>query len=306
MSLKHIGIGMVSLLLTTTSAWAQQKDPKFAHADDAKKKELEKPSDLEWKASAQAGLVMTTGNSRTTTLAGGAKASRKEGLNMLQLEAGGAYARSSIFVASDLNGNGRLGEGEIERQSTTTTKAWYSKARYDRFLTGVDSLYGTGTIGSDKPAGKKVYGGGQLGYSRIAFKNDKHAVLAEAGYDFTYEDPMVGDSLSIHSARAYAAYRGKLSEDTGVEAALEGLYNLNSLDYPYGEVKTFKDRRHTGRLALTTKIYTDISLRFGFEAKHDSAPSVRPALGIAYEDGFFPKADELDTKTEATLIINFL
>src|SRR6185436_671606 len=92
-----------------------------------------------------------------------------------------------ILVASDANMNGTIGASEITSSDAVTTKNWNVKLRYDRFFTAKDSAYLAARIGADEPAGKKLTGGGQIGYSRLLFKDDKHELAAEAGYDFTYE-----------------------------------------------------------------------------------------------------------------------
>jgi len=49
-----------------------------------------------------------------------------------------------------------------------------------------------------------------------------------------------------------------------------------------------------------------VSFRFGFSLRWDNAPSALLPLKVPFAPGFVPLADELDTKTEATLIVNFL
>ena len=51
-------------------------------------------------------------------------------------------------------------------------------------------------------------GGGQLGYSRQLVKTDKNMLVAEIGYDFSYESYVEQpgktlDPVSIHSARLF-------------------------------------------------------------------------------------------------------
>lgn len=281
-------------------------DPSFSYATDKDREELASANGVEWKASAQGGLMITAGNSRITALSGGLLASRKAGRNRLQLEAGIAYGRSSVFVAADPDMSGFVEPGEIERPTTTTNKGWSSKGRYDRFLTDHDSLYGAALAAADEPAGKELVAGGQVGYSRTLVKGAVHTLVAEAGYDLSYEDPVVGDGAGIHSGRVMAGYAGKLSDDTGLDASVETLLNVNSYDNGR-EIDAFEDTRLTTKVALTTKMFSDLSFRFSFESKYDNAPSPRPPFaGLAYAPGFVPLADELDTKVEASLIVNFL
>jgi hypothetical protein len=282
---------------------ASPKAPKFEFA----KLDPEAPPAAEWKASAQAGLIHASGNARGTTVSGGAKASRRDRRNRILLDVNGAYIRSSIFLAADVNGDGFIDADEITRPSRTSARGWESKLRYDRFLTTNNSLYAAALLSSDKPAGKQMVGGAQGGYSRQLFKNDCHEVVAEAGYDFSYERFVGRDNgVAIHSARAFFGYVGKLQGDTALIAQAEVLSNANALDTPGGRISRLEDTRLNGKLEITTELWRQINFSFSFIARFDNAPSPRPAFDIPYAPGFVPLADKLDTITRASLIINFL
>lgn len=297
-------------LLVAAPAFAQ--DPKFAYEKPPEEKDT-KPT-VEWKASAQAGLMLTSGNSRSTTFSAGANGSRKQGRNKFGVEAGWAYTESELRIAADANGDGKVGRGEIQSTDQTTANAWFLKGRYDFFLAVKDSLFLAGRVGGDKPAGKELTGGGQIGYSRTLAKTAMHDVVAELGYDFTYESYVADvDALNIHSIRAFLGYTGTFSDTTSLVVSGEYLTNVNEENAPVDDtgklgIDPFGDNRFTGKLALTTKFNDDISLRFGFTARLDTAPAPLPPVpgSMGYEAGFAPLAEELDTTTELTLIINLL
>jgi hypothetical protein len=297
----------VVMLLGIGAAHAEPKpEPQFKFGSKEERAEVEKAERIEWKAAALAGLLMTTGNSRVTTFSAGGNASRKEKGNKFSLEGGAAYARSSIFLAVDGNGNGLVDPSEVSRPSQTSTRAYYGKGRYDRFLTENNSLYLVAGIAADRPAGKEVVGNGQVGYSRQVYHDEVHLLVAEVGYDYTYEDLVAGEANSIHSLRTFGGYAGKLSEDTGVDGSVEGLFNVNEYDTPAGQIDRFQDNRVTSRMSITTKMFGDVNFRFAFEARYDNAPSPRPPFAVPFAPGFAPLAEPLDTKTEASLIYNFL
>lgn len=300
------GLTATCLLLASTSAFAD--DPKFVHTSEEELAELKKAKDKEavWKAGALAGLILTTGNARTTTLSAGAKASVRADKNKFQLDVGGAFARSSLFLANDADADGDIDQSEYERLTQTTARSLAGKGRYDRFLSGSNALYASLQGLTDKPAGKNFVAGGQAGYSRTAFTSKRHTLVVEAGYDYSYEDPVKGDGFSNHSLRGFAGYESKLTKDSGLDASIESLFNVNELDTPTGPADRFEDARLRGTLALTTSLFEDISFRFGFEARYDNVPSPLPSFKTPFQDGFVPEAQKLDTKTEATLIINFL
>jgi hypothetical protein len=291
-----------TILTLTATAAAQTPAPAFSYgkADDVKDVKA-----VDWTAVAEAGFLMTTGNSETTTISAGGTATRLDPKNKLVLAVALAYARSNVQVPDDADGNGLIGPGEIAEEATTTANSWQVKLRYDRFLTGFDSLYASGAIGADVPAGKELVGGGQVGYSRRLYKTEKHEVVAEAGYDFTYEDLTVGDPLAIHSARVFSGYKGTVRADTAVEASVEALSNLNTLQTLPEESGPMEDTRVNGIAGLTTKLTAAVSFSFSFTIKYDRAPAPRaPFPGFMYEPGFVPLSDTIDTITKASLIVS--
>jgi hypothetical protein len=301
-----VAAGLIALVPGVARGQTAAPDPKFAYATAEERAAAEAAQEVEWKASAQAGLLITTGNSRTTTLSAGAVASRKQAKNRLSFEGSAAYARSSFLLAVDDDASGAIDPDEVTRPSHTTTRMWGLRGRYDRFLTENNSLYAIAGASADRPAGKEIVGNAQVGYSRQLYHDEVHLVVAEAGYDFTYEDLVVGDGTAIHSLRAFTGYTGKLTADTGVEGSVEGLFNMNPLDLGGRRVDAFEDARVHARVALTTTLLQNISFRFGFEARYDHAPAPRPPFAIPYAPGFQPLVDTLDTKTEAVLIVSFL
>jgi hypothetical protein len=311
--------GLSGLAVMLLASVAHADDPKFEYG---KSDDLKDVKAVLWKAAAQAGFVLTSGNSHTTTISAGLMASRKEGDNKLSLEANAGYGKSELKIAQDLDGNGLLGPGEIQTVNQETTNFWLAKARYDRFLTAQNSLFVTARVGADKIAGKTLIAGGQLGYSRLIFKSDSQELAGEIGYDFSYESYAANDtdSLSIHSARIFLGYVGMVSAETSRGGAVEWLTNLNAEDtapndrnddgYADAElgVDALKDNRITGKAELTTKLRTNMSFRFSFTAKLDSAPANLPNVKgtDGYEPGFQPVAEQLDTITEAQLIVDLL
>ena len=300
--MKHPSIGLVLIagLLTGSAASA---DPKFDHQDATVVKDVK---DVEWEASAQGGMLLTSGNSEALTLSAGAQAKRREGDNQFQFAGEMAYGESSIFVIVDEDDSKTVTPNEVYEVNRVTTNQWLLTGRYDRFLPTKDSLYLSARLGADDPAGKDLLATVQGGYSYPVHVSKRHDVTLELGYDFSYEDMNVGDGVSIHSARAFFGWKGKATETTSIEAATEFLVNLNETDTPTGKAEPAKDTRVNGSLALTSKLWGDLSFRFGFSFRYDTNPAPRPAFDVPYADGYLPVAEELDTKTEASLIYKFL
>src|SRR6185312_6004425 len=92
-------------LMVLCARSAHADDPKFEYG---KHDDVKDVKGIDWTAAAEAGLVLTTGNSETTTATGGLHLSRKTGSNRVMFDASGAYAKSGLRVIEDLNGNGMI------------------------------------------------------------------------------------------------------------------------------------------------------------------------------------------------------
>ena len=305
----------LSIVLGLTALFAAapahaQKDPKF---DFGKPEEVKA---VEWKAQAKGGIAMTTGNSQTTNGTVAASVSRKEGNNKLALEGGAGYGRSNNRIATV---DPALDTYTVDRQSITSTNNYYGKGRYDRFFTTNNAAYASGQAAADKIAGKTFFGGGQVGYSRQLYKSDMHLLVVEAGYDFSYERYVQPAAttlapVSIHSLRVFAGEALKLSAATGINASVEALFNLNKegaaidVNTNMPGVDAFKDTRVNGKLGLTTTLYKQLSIGFGFTLKYDQNPAPLPAPAnagtAAPASAYF--VDKVDTLSEVTLIMTFL
>ncbi len=288
-----------------------QKDPKF---DFAKPEEVKT---VEWKAQAKGGFAITTGNSDTKNGLFTASVSRKEGGNKLALEGSVAYGRANnrVGFVDPISNTYTIG-----RQSVTSTNNEALRGRYDRFFTTNNAGYVIGQAASDEIAGKTFFGGGQIGYSRQLFKDDMHLLVAELGYDFSYERYVqqagkVLDPVSIHSARVFVGEALKISAATGINASIEALFNLNkegaAVNVSTGQtgVSAFNDTRVNGKVGLTTTLLKQLSIGFGFTLKYDQNPAPLPAppgIGTATPAQPFFFAEKIDTLSEITLIFTFL
>src|SRR3954453_4320876 len=185
-------------LALAVPAAAQGPPPKFEFV-----KAPDKPP--EWTLQAKGGLLVAGGNSQSTNFNFGVVGAHQVEANRVSLDGSVAYGRSSILIPV-LDSTGAV--AGLERQPQTTTNQWRGRGRYDRFFTTNNSGYVLGQLGADRVAGKRLVGGGQVGYSRQLVKNPVHTTVAELGYDYSFERyfPQPDrnlDAVSIHSARAF-------------------------------------------------------------------------------------------------------
>lgn len=317
----HISRSLISLLFVATGVSvptlaAAQADPKFTFAKVEEVPPL--PPPVEWKAQAKGGALISDGNSQAKSAALGFSASRKAGGNKLTLDGGLAYGRTNVLTPIVDPAMPTMVTG-LERRPLTTTNNWFGKGRYDRFLTTNNSAYVSGQGAGDRIAGKKFFGGGQVGYSRQLIKDTMNLVVAEIGYDFSHElyvqqPGKTIDPVSVHSARVFLGETLTLSKTTGITGSAEALFNVNkegkALNSQNGTVGVdpFKDTRIVVKAALTTTVWKSLSVALGFTLRYDQnpAPLPVPGAGLVYAAGFQPFAQNTDTLSEATLIYTFL
>ncbi len=309
--MRHLALVVVTLCLPAF-ALAQGGDPsfKFGKAEEAKPAEKK---DVEWKATGKASLIVSGGNSRATSVQGAFAISRKGGNNKIALDAAAAYVSASVLTAKDGNANNTIEKNEIFRETQTTTNQWSAKARYDRFLTENNSLYVAGLVGGDRPAGKQILGGAQVGYSRQLYASPRHLLVAELGYDFSYESYVEdkNPAVSIHSGRVFAGYNLKISDTTSAFTNIELLFNLNKETAPLEDgttdVGSFQDLRTYWKTGLTTTLFKNLSFGFDFLLKYDNVPAPLGKLGgLPFATGYVPVAEKLDVVGQASLLINFI
>jgi hypothetical protein len=299
---------LVTLVITLSGAPGLANTPKF---EFGKFDEVKEVKDVDWRATAEAGVVFTTGNAETMTATGGIKASRRTGSNKLALEASAAYARSGLRVLFDRDGDGLIGDqSEIMTVDTVTAETLASKLRYDRFLTELNSIFVAALASRDTPAGKEAAYGGQLGYSRSLYKSKRSQTLAELGYDFSREDQVGGASFSIHSARAFVGHKSVMSEGVDLDTSAELLTNINRLDLNTTDLDgnlrdggPLKDTRINARIAISAKLGANLAFQSALEFKFDNRPGPLPVKNLA--PGFNPEAAKLDTIMRASFIYTF-
>jgi len=292
---------VVAVLVFAAAPAAAQKFEygKYDEVKDVKK--------VEWKATAEAGIIFTTGNSESTTASGGLKASRKDGKDKLTLEGGGSYAKSGLWILFDRNGNGTIDDNtEIISAETITAETLAGKLRYDRFLTELNSLFIAALASRDLPAGKAFVFGGQIGYSRSLYKSKTALTLGEFGYDYSREDLVApGPALSIHSLRAFVGHKASMTEGTDLDATAELLTNMNTLTLPTGkDGGPLQDTRLNLKLAISAKIGANLAFQTSLEAKYDHRPGPLAIKNLAM--GFAPESSSLDTIMKASLIYTFV
>jgi putative salt-induced outer membrane protein YdiY len=293
--------------------------PSFTYAEKPK----EDAKDTGWKVEAKAGLLWLAGNSDSTSLSAGLKVTRDAVWQRYSLNANYAYAMSRVYGGPDPTKTLPIGPDgkpivssfdDLRSESTLSARLWNVTPRFDQWIIhrdapGDTSIYVLGNIASDFAAGKKLFGGGQVGVSTLLIKAGPHSLTGELGYDFTYLQPYVGDGYSIHSLRAALGYVWEISKSTKFTAGAEYLINLNKEtgapdpNDPTG-VPAFQDHRVNALVGLTTQVYDRLSLNVSWTGRYDAKPNLAtlPA-GVSSASRIFLRT--FDSTTQVQFVYTF-
>ena len=297
---------LVASVLLGGGALAQTSGtPSFSYTEAPK----EDAKDSGWKVEAKAGVIWLAGNADSTSISAGLAVTRDAVWQRYSLLASYAFAKSKMlaiprgapipFHITSLD--------QLEEQNSLTARLWNITPRFDQWLirrnaAGDTSIYVLGNIASDYAAGKRLFGGGQVGVSTALFKSGGHTLVGELGYDFTYLEPYLTPSYSIHSLRTALAYSWEISKATKFSAGVEYLVNFNKEsgapnDDPAepNDVPAFQDHRLNFVVALTTQVYQRLSLTLSWTGHYDAKPQLAATPPNVVQDrpAFLRKFDSI-------------
>lgn len=268
-----------------------------------KQEEVARPT---WSVTAQGGVSLSGGNAPSSGATAEASVGRRSRRQRLQLGGSLSLARTRVETAREQDGTPGIGPGELLHETQTTRQAWALQSRYDLFATPHSSAYGALSATGDRPAGKQLVLSGQVGYGVDVLHPEHQVLRLELGYDLSREQPVLGPTLQIHSARLFVGYQADLDERLAVTAEVEALTNLNAEASGAERVERLRDTRVLGRLTGTHKLNGSLSVCLKLGAAYDAAPPLRPPpAGTSFEEGFAPHARRLDTSADLLLRLAF-
>jgi len=268
--------------------------PTFTYGDTPKAD----AKDTGWQGQAKAGLLWLAGNSDSTSLSAGLTVTRDAIWQRYSLAAAYAFAKSRIYLAPPPPAGAPPGTlpvvtsfDQLVEAESLTARLWNVTPRFDQWIIlrrapGDTSVYVMGNIASDFAAGKKLFGGGQVGLSTLLVQSGVHGLTGEVGYDFTYLQPYdtptsTGMGYAIHSLRVALAYAAQITPTTKFTAGTEYLVNLNREsgapnDDPTdpNSVPAFQDHRVNAVISLAAQVYGRLSLNVSWTGRFDAKPQL--------------------------------
>jgi putative salt-induced outer membrane protein len=229
-------------------------------------------------AAVSAGGLSSSGNSRMVAFTGSGNFDWRGGNNGFGASLVGNYGKSAPP------------DGEME----TTTENFQGRIRYDRYVIEDASVFLLATGRHDRFQGLAFRLNLDPGFKYLFVNRPATVLWAEAGYDFQYDTRtseardvlddmgMVIDRLdkheTDHSARLFLGFRHAFNDATALS---------NGIEYLQSFVDT-KRYRFNYDVLFTAKVWGDLALGAGFNARYDNQP--------------LPGKEKLDTTSTLSLI----
>ena len=229
---------------------------------------------------AELGVNFLFGNTKSISANGLLAGSISGDGNKFGFNFGGAYGRG-LPAATEEEPN--------PTEWLENAKRVFGGLRYDRSIVpDVNSVYFAGSGLHDTFAGLRLQAQANVGYSHQIVKTDKHNLVGEAGFNYSYDlylpdaDPKDQHFAGARLFVGYALTLDSFGFSQSVEALLGG---RNNMDAPF-------DGKISSLTGITANINSKIGVKFGFSVIYDIAPPV----------GF----DPVDTQTTVSLLWIFM
>ena len=210
----------------------------------------EAPAAPKWATSANAGLNMTRGNSKTTAANGSIVSERKGDEHEISLGIEGNYGQSEETQA----------DGSKEMKTTVQNEKGYAKYRY--LFTDRDYGYMNGELSQDKIADIKYRLIVGPGLGRYFIKNEKNTLSAEGGISWI-KDKVAEESGDRFVFRAAEKYERKISETAKIWQSVEYMPALDD----------FSNYLINGEVGVEAAMNAKLSLRVVAQDHYNSKPA---------------------------------
>lgn len=243
-----------------------------------------------WTNATELGLIVTSGNTESTSFAFSNKYAYRWAKAEFLSTAAALRTESRPKATFD-------GTSVVEEPSETTAESYLIDGKYRRNVT--ESLFWYGMAGWSRNRfqgiDSRLSGGGGMGYR--FFEKERSKLVGELGADYTEESPVSGDDRNFGGVRAFLAYEHKIGETSKFNQDLEILENL----------KDTEDLRIRSVTSLTASMTSKLALKVSTVVLYDADPVVEdldPSVDRPGGEDLL-EYDELDTILTATLVVNF-
>ncbi len=278
---------VLCLLLTSVPAWPQ--------APPAPEKKLG------WQDKAELALVLTAGNSETSTFGFRNLLSRIWSDAELHFEVAGLRTETATITATPVGTSADDFVLREESASALTAENYLARAKYDRTLRPRLFAFATGGWDRNVFAGIENRYNAAGGVGNIWRDREDFRFRTDYGISVTHQIPTIGSEVTFAGLRLSADLMRKLTASTTVTHLTIAEENLDDTD-------DFRlDSLTAVGVAMTDRLAIQVSLKFLF----DNVPSfveadlLSPITGLPVGILVPVQADKLDTLVNVALVVNF-
>lgn len=242
-----------------------------------------------WKNVADLSFVLTGGNSSVTTLSISDKFTYGWARSEVTVEVSALRTRTRDRALS--NDGGSL---VVTETSRTTAEEYAAGARYRYRIRRGLFAFTSADWDRNELAGIENRYAAALGLGYRIIDREETVLSANAGGDFTQENPVSGAERSFVGAQAEIDLRQQLTQNAVLDGNLQVLENLEDTE----------DLRVIASTAVTTSISSTFAVKISYLLRFDNQPVRQLLTSPGVPDVIF-EFDEVDTRFAASLVVNF-
>jgi hypothetical protein len=259
------------------------------------------PRKLGWKDEAELALVVTAGNTETSTFGFRNLLSHVWEKAELQIDAGGLRTETSTITRTPVGTSPDDYVVQEDSVSALTAENYYARAKYDRTLSSRFFAYGSGGWDRNEFAGirNRYYGAGGVG--NIWSDREDARWRTDYGLSVTREEGTVAPGVTFAGLRLSSDFMQKLSGSTTVTNVTIADENLDDTS----------DFRLNNLAALSVSMTGHLAIKVSLQFLFDNVPSyldaelVSPTTGEGLGILVPVQADKLDTLFNVALVVSF-
>ena len=277
---------VVCLLLATVPAWPQEPPPE---------------KKLGWQDKAELALVLTAGNSETSTFGFRNLLSHIWTDAELRFEVAGLRTETATITATPVSTSADDFVLQEESASELTAENYLARAKYDRTLRPRLFVFGTGGWDRNVFAGIENRYNAAGGIGNIWQDGEDFRLRTDYGVSVTHQIPTVGSETTFAGLRLSADLMRKLTASTTLTHLTIAEENLDDTD----------DFRLDSLTALAVTMTDHLALQVSLKFLFDNVPSfveadlLSPITGLPVGILVPVQADDLDTLFNLALVVNF-
>ncbi len=252
-----------------------------------------------WTDNAELSLVLTAGNSESSSFGLRNTLARLFESSSLTFDIGGIRVESGSISRTAVGTDQSDFTVSEETDRETTAENYFAQLRYDRQLSERTYVYTSGGWVRNRFAGVNNRLTGAAGFGINLIKNDQGSFDVDLGFTVSREEPLIGESVSFGGLRLGYGYTRQVTESTAFASSLVVDENLSDTD----------DLRADFDNSIAVSISDAFALKTGLKILYDKQPSLE-SIGLFDAPGgtqigsVLTPLDKVDTQVTVSLVVS--